>query len=701
MIINSISVSNFQCFYGAFDSNTIEFSDGINLIIADNGHGKSKLWNAFYWVIHDEIFDSDQRKFCPTSLSAESIISDKAKAECLVGATVMVQVTLKVEDSQGNCFKINRSFQSKKLDEHSWDKDLNSILTIQKYKGAAWQIVEKTVHQSILSRILPGYLKPYMWFQGEQVDGLMDFQSKTSLIQAINLLSDISDYDKLIEIATAGVSKAKSIWKKETGKLSKDQSKSVLLEEREKRYEDLLKKAKQDLNSDKDNLQAAKIGFDELVNSIDKAEERAQQKAKVSSLESSIKERSQTLDSKIESLNKKLFTSHWVLKDTQEYFNQYEEKYNDYVGKHHSAITKEKASQSKLPVDIPQPVFVKKMLSEQKCHVCGHAAPEGSEEYKHISSLLDRKQAAKAAFANDCSKFFLKLYNNGLSNKQVVENIEASISGEMRGISDLRSLIHADKVEIGRVQKMFGQLMEEDQSEHIVLAFNRHAGNKVKYNEDIAKGKQEIARLERALKDIDQQREKLVVEKPKAEFQLGVDVYKTLENLALSTRDLVFSNLVKGLEESANAIFQDMVKRNQSITGRLQLKILNGKSCYPEIVDARGHSLTGSNDSNIVLVKLALMMAVLKSRPKWSQNFSLVSDAPTSKMSTNYSQGFYEALGNNFRQSIVMTYDYVAVDTKQDIPISKLGQVVRLKANFPDGDRTRRDGLYTEIEDLG
>ena len=91
------------------------------------------------------------------------------------------------------------------------------------------------------------------------------------------------------------------------------------------------------------------------------------------------------------------------------------------------------------------------------------------------------------------------------------------------------------------------------------------------------------------------------------------------------------------------------------------------------------------------------MMSVLKSRQQWSQNYCLVADAPTSKMDSNYSKGFYETLGNNFRQSIVMTYDFMDMNKKEDINVPNIGNVVRLTSLYPDGDGMRRDGLSTEI----
>ena len=34
----------------------VEFSNGLNLIIGNGGKGKSKLFNAFYWVLFGKIY---------------------------------------------------------------------------------------------------------------------------------------------------------------------------------------------------------------------------------------------------------------------------------------------------------------------------------------------------------------------------------------------------------------------------------------------------------------------------------------------------------------------------------------------------------------------------------------------------------------------------------------------------------------------
>ena len=53
MRIRKIKIENFQSYY---EIQTLEFSDGLNLIIGNGGKGKSKLFNAFYWVLFGRIY---------------------------------------------------------------------------------------------------------------------------------------------------------------------------------------------------------------------------------------------------------------------------------------------------------------------------------------------------------------------------------------------------------------------------------------------------------------------------------------------------------------------------------------------------------------------------------------------------------------------------------------------------------------------
>ncbi len=47
MIIKKITIENFLCYYGEKE---FELSDGLNIILGENGEGKTKLFEALEWL---------------------------------------------------------------------------------------------------------------------------------------------------------------------------------------------------------------------------------------------------------------------------------------------------------------------------------------------------------------------------------------------------------------------------------------------------------------------------------------------------------------------------------------------------------------------------------------------------------------------------------------------------------------------------
>jgi DNA sulfur modification protein DndD len=52
-----------MCYAGV---NRFDFTEGMNVIIGDNGYGKSKLYDAFYWAMYDKCFDTNDKEWKKT-----------------------------------------------------------------------------------------------------------------------------------------------------------------------------------------------------------------------------------------------------------------------------------------------------------------------------------------------------------------------------------------------------------------------------------------------------------------------------------------------------------------------------------------------------------------------------------------------------------------------------------------------------------
>lgn len=691
MIINSLSMKNFQCYYGEHADNKLKFKRGINIIIGNNGHGKSKMFDAFYWVIYDQIFQSDQRVFVDTSNYLENLISDKAKRECAVGQSVSAEVILLVTDSQNKKFRITRMFNAKKVSERQWTSEKRSNLIIEQYKEK-FQLVPSDRYGPILERVIPQHLRAYMWFQGEQVDSLMDFKSKSALMQTVNLLSDINDYDELIEVAADGENKAARALSKARKDGSKNQNESEMLALEEGRRRKEIGILKEAISQHNTNVNSANDSIELLVGQIKDAKRKVELKEKKRFAENKVHENTGLLDSRLKNLNGRLFSDYWLMKNIEPHSQRFSSFYEQYLSRHKTEVARHQPQTSSLPIDMPRPVHLKDMLEKEECFVCGRSAKEGTEEHRHIRKMLDRdKVDEKNIFRTDCSEFFDRLYTNTLKFGHVVKRIDEKISEEFQEIARLRDDVEESKRVAKDIDRQFDALIQDDRSEDIVEEYKQHNRNRERYQNLKTQEERKLENAEAALQKAVQRQKELVVGGIERSVELKGEVWGHLKKLTVSTRQAVFEKLIAELEDAANEKFQFMTRENNAVIGRLKLSILNNERVVAEIVNSQGDLLAGMNDGNIILMKLALMMAILKSRVLWSQNYSLVSDAPTSKMALEYSKGFYNALGENFAQSIVMTFDFLSVESRKMLADLKVGNVYQLEPSAAIGEQDRDD----------
>ena len=106
MIIKNITIENFQSYH---ESQTMDFSNGLNLIIGNGGKGKSKLFNAFYWVLFGRIYVTGVG-WCTTdslpqsakfSMQRYEFINKRALYNASVNDEVISSVQIELEDDKG------------------------------------------------------------------------------------------------------------------------------------------------------------------------------------------------------------------------------------------------------------------------------------------------------------------------------------------------------------------------------------------------------------------------------------------------------------------------------------------------------------------------------------------------------------------------------------------------------------------------
>ena len=90
MNIKKISIENYLCYYNVKE---FELSNGLNIILGENGEGKTKFFEALEWL-----FNGDEDDL-------EKLVSAKKLEETEVGDSFRVMVTMIIFN--GNFFDIH------------------------------------------------------------------------------------------------------------------------------------------------------------------------------------------------------------------------------------------------------------------------------------------------------------------------------------------------------------------------------------------------------------------------------------------------------------------------------------------------------------------------------------------------------------------------------------------------------------------
>ena len=709
-----------MCYYG---ENEFEFTNGLNVIIGDNGYGKSKVYDAIYWVMYDKFFDTSAEEFRSTKRIKEKLISDRAIHETGEGP-IECYVLLKFYDSRNEeTYSLERKLMANKRDDRViyGDSKLNVSKKTALLNGRI--IDDEKQIKRIKKKILPDNIKPYMWFQGEQIDKIIDFRSSETLTKAINVLSDITKFDAIQSITENIQKTAQKELKNKKKSLSKDEKASEKLE---RKIETLKSKKTQyqgDLEYAKQEINKADERIEDLLSNLDVAQKIRDLNNDRENIKNNFNDSVKSLQRERQSFHKKMFSRGWVLKGTKELFKKYSEKKSEYdeqkIQKREDIQTKKKIQeklQTRLPINVPEPIHVNKMLEQEKCLVCDREALKGSDAYEAIKSLIkDEQKALKEMEKEETNNFdfsviYKDLYTNALQQQRNIDNIEEDIAETLHKIKELETKKNKLKREFESIDNEIDnyitessinineaeQITDEIQTKRNIV--NKHQKNIGHYENKIEKLTQEIGKLEK-------KSDNLVVGDVPEKFIKKAKICDDLLTAAKSTRNRVYDELIERLENEANKHYQSMTQDNKSARGIIKLNKYNG-NYTPELLDNKGNRFTNINTGNLLLIKLATIMAIISAKKSTRDTYlyTLISDAPMSVFGEDYTMGFCKTASQVYRQSIIMSKEFYKNDELRDQLMNSndinLGKAYMITPSIPESERENRLKLSTEIESL-
>lgn len=703
-LIKSIAFQNFYNYFGNYKDNTYTFTEGINIINADNNMGKSKFYNGFLWILDDKVYDSDEKKYMPVSESYWKMTSIKAKRE-----NTKYEMGVEVVFENGGITYTIKKYVLFALDNNGeWtSKPVCDVSKLVENRNEP--ILGENDIQDVIRKLIPADMEKYSLLQGESMERLVDLSSREGLGSTINALADISNLIKMEELAgrLAGLAKKeKETIEKKAAKA--DEEITAKLKDRDD-LESWIEGAQEQIKLAQDEIAEATQTKEQFEADFYSSKERIKRRKEYDDEDAKLVELRKERDEAELSITSRLFDENcpWLLWGLRDEIQIFDDLRVDFISKKKEAEII-KNPDILLPEGSPDVPSLQRMLRTHKCEVCGRDAFEGTPEYMHIKMILERPKKAMA------------LSNNTLS--QLYSELQTNVGSYARSIDELPD--EYDKFR-DHIEELITQI--EEQEKVVELKFNElallgmednnpatDAAILSKYNQaknTISTKTEEISTLTNRISVWEKRREKLIEElnsrQTSDEVTKATNFYELMvkiSNLYRHTKDSVFEDIVAKLEQSANEMYESLTQGNQTLGGRIIFRKQDNGSIRVSVVNAMGEELTGNGTGFQRMKQLAIVMSIISSKLDHTQfDYPFISDAPFSEFSVNFINNFFNIAPGIFRQSIIMIKDLYDVSAPNNITLYGEKIVDRMKkgemkgtfyVNFID-DKSDNSNLVT------
>lgn len=676
-IINSISFKNFFNYYGDFEDTKYDFEEGINIVVADNGAGKSKFFNAFLWLFYDQVLDSDDKIKKGIKDIPVKIISDKAKNETPVGSSVETAIQIEYSTARYK-YRIKKSLTATKINADitsadSWQVTINDTevdqteLVLHKYKP----VYDAEEKDKIIKKLILPNLRQYSFFQGEEVDSIIDFSKKSSIEEAVRTLTDISDYEKLVSVT-------KYLKESAEKDLKKVMSSTHEHNERLDKALEIKEALDKNLTNEELKLKEIIVLYDEaekekneLEQNFSNAEKRNELDLKLKDKNKKLREVASEYESFLDGINSRFFDGNfsWISLGFEDIEKDFQDQIQSYREKHFEkkAIKNISDDPNKffhfLPLDSPDAVSLKNMIDKEHCFVCDRPAPEGSEAHEHFIKLKNRAVDEKKIVEfvkNNLTSFF-----DGIQvNAQPFYNKTSAIKESIIKTREKEILLNERLTKLSKEAKVLQSqrkdiLIAGTDDEDSTSIINRYKGairriesstssmDRIKAN--IYEIKLKISNTE---KEIQSLKPSDIPEGYNMNYEISTDLY----NATVHAKERVYDNMISLLEQNANKHFNELIKYNSLAGGILKFEKSPTGSINFNYIDSVGNIVHGSSEGFQRMKKFSVVMAVISANTE-KYNYPLLADAPISAFGEGFTEGFFETTGNVFPQSIVLVKD--------------------------------------------
>lgn len=683
MRIKELSINNFRSYYG---DNKFEFSDGLTLIIGDNGDGKTTFFDALKWLLDPALEKADIKN-----------ISEMRKSELEIGEVANVSVSMTF-DHNGEKM-IEKSFVVERQSEDRYSTRSFSFKGYETIGSERVQISGKT----LIVRCFDSFIQKYSLFKGES--DLNVFDDPDALKMLVDKLSDIREFDEYVEMTDEFEIKAGTAYEKECKNDKRTEKEARLLETQKIDVNNRISNIRRDIrdNENRSDLFSSKI---EVLEKNQEASERYQELKKIiASREEDVLQWKNRLSS--QNLNVNLLDRYWILAPFGSILGDFRRKASSYSKEKRrlqDTFIAQKAKEegrnevldeisslangvARLPWYLPDQDTMQEMIEDEICKVCGRTAPKGSDAYDFMVAKLNefKKHLEEKKKTEEEKPKEEELFVNRFIEE--VHNLSIALSGsKAQDIAELKDKIYSNldllekfKTELERSEEKLQEALDDKArlliqvegvtEEQLDLDFYNLKG----FFEQKGKAEKRLVELrgelKRALDEKSEIEAKYDSLNPGSSLaKIYQKVHIVLRNIANAFKEAKELNLTRFLAEIQDRANEYLCKLNeQDFHGIIKLTRTSKDTTEIRLISSNGRVITDPSGSQSTTMYMAVLFAISDlTSVKREEDYPLIFDAPTSSFGGMKESGFYNIIDNIEKQCIIVTKDFLDEEGRID-----------------------------------
>lgn len=701
MIIKEIKIKNFRSYYG--DKNVFNFSDGLTLILGENGDGKTTFFEALQWLFN-------------TTIDKGSLehISEMRKSKLEIGEHDEVSVFMSFEHD--GLKSVEKSFTFERTDEKSFKVGPLSFRGYETNGAEREQVSGKL----LIDRCYDAFIQRFSMFKGESE--LNVFNNDTALKQLVDKFSDIRKFDELVEYTQIFAEKSNTAYLKEMRSDDKVSKEAKSLESQIMGVNQQISDLRRDIREKEESIEVYSTKLEEL----EANQETSERYKEIESRRKTQVEKCNSLKGKITAIdyNHSLLDKSWILCAFPKILNEFKQKC--------SALSKEKRKQERdfdrmqaeeigklkavkeiqgtlingateLPWYLPDQETMEEMINDHICKVCGRPVEEDSEAYKFMVAKLDdykkhvelKLRAESEAKNLEEQVLFKNHYIEELHNMSISLSggSQSSVSGIAQEILDRQDLVNTYRIELKKVEEKLQDIQDEkarlliqagNVSEAVLEKdFNDIRGlfnQKERANVRLAELKSELEILEGIKKTLQDKLDAL--DPQSSQVKVMRDVHRTLNEIAKAFGNAKEENLRRFLAEMENKANEYLETLSASdFHGQIRLVQTANESTEIKLFSSNGTEIKKPSGSQETVMYMSILFAISDfTQEKRSEDYPLIFDAATSSFGDVKEEDFYNVINSIKKQCIIVTKDFISKGEVRLKDIEKLNcPVYRIK----------------------